>query len=77
MTKAEMGVRIEELEAEVEALKAGARVETHVHYHYPQSAPLPPQQPDWQWWPQTPYYVGTGSTTGGIPTTWATRNEVS
>ena len=68
MTKAQMAARIAELEKEVEALKAGASVETHIHYHYPQT--LPQQTYYWppNWW-QQPYYVGTGSG-DSLPVTW-------
>lgn len=58
MTKAQMAERIAELEKEVEALRAGASVETHIHYHYPQPAQptFVPSNTPGTWWPYQPNY---------------------
>lgn len=60
MTKAQMAERIAELEKEVDALKAGASVETHIHYHYPQPVQTP-AEPYFPWYGKYPHFTYTTS----------------
>lgn len=60
MTIKELEKRVQELEAEVAALRL--RPENHFHYHYPPQPALPQVQP---WWPYQPTWTTCGASSGG------------
>lgn len=58
MTKAELLARVEELEREIQHLKAQQHNQTHLHYHFEKTKDTT------QTWPVTYYPYVWGTTTG-------------